>query len=416
MPPELTGSNPAAGGRSRADRRGLLAVAATFAINGAILATLLPRYPQVAASTGASAAEFGLALAAIGVGGFVGAASAPVLARRLGLVRVVVAGGVVLAGAALAVGLAPGVVALAVAFSVAGAADGVHDVAMNEVGLGEQDRLDRSVMGRLHGAWSVGATLGSAVGALMAGLQVPVAVHAGGVAIAAAAAQIAVGRHLRSRSPGGGLAPPGPEPDGRRQRTSSPSGRVHPRRRVLLSLLGLVTLAAMAAEGVPLDWSALVLRRALDASPGVAGLGPVVFSAGVLTGRLAIDPLIDRVGPGRVVRGSALLAALAMGVGLPAAAASESPWPLLVALVVAGAGAASTFPLLFSAGDGVARRLGLPEGSGTSIIGMLPRLGGLVLPVTVGLIASSFGLLAALGVVILGATVVAAVLPRLLRT
>ncbi|CAN5425371.1 MFS transporter [soil metagenome] len=395
------------------DRHALLAVAVTFGINGAVLSSLLPRFPQIVANTGATEATFGAALAAIGVGGFVGSAIMPALAARLGLVRVVVGAGVLLALASVAIASAPSVALLAAAFALGGAADGTHDVSMNEIGLGEQSRRTGSVMGRLHGTWSLGATAGAALGALMAGLQVPVPVHIGVVAALAVITQLGVARWLRAR-PVTGVASAGETAAG----PVAAAGEIVsdlPRRWPVLLLLAIVTLAAMAAEGVPLDWSALTLRLALDASPGVAGLGPVVFSAGVLLGRLGTDPAVDRYGAAGVVRGSCLLAATSMAVGLSTAAATDSPWPLLIALAVAGIGAASTFPLLFGAGDLVARRLRLPAGSGASIVGTLPRLGGLVLPITVGLLASALGLIAALGIMVVGALAVAALLPRLLR-
>lgn len=410
------------------DRRSLLAVAATFAINGAVLSSLLPRYPQIVANTGASEAEFGVSLAAIGLGGFVGSVIMPAVAARVGLTRVVVAGGVLMGLAGLSIALAPSVPLLAVAFALGGAADGIHDVSMNEVGLGEQSRRVSSVMGRLHGAWSLGATAAGAVGALMAGLDVPVPSHIGGVTVVAVTAQLLVGRWLRDRPAaveGEGSTHPivgrAPERTGwaaaeaADPRHAAAVAAALPRRWTVLLLLGGATLAAMAAEGVALDWSALTLRQALDASPGLAGLGPVVFSAGVLVGRAFTDPAVDRFGPARVLQVSGLVAAAAMGLGLPVGAATGSSWPVLVALAVAGVGAASTFPLLFGAGDLVARRLRLPPGSGASIVGTLPRLGGLVLPVVVGLIAAGFGLVAALGVMVVGALAVALLLPRLLR-
>lgn len=387
------------------DRRPLRAVAATFAINGAVLSSLLPRYPQIVASTGASEATFGLSLAAIGIGGFLGSAVMPALAARVGLTRVVMGAGVLMGVAGLLIALATSVPLLAVAFAFAGAVDGIHDVSMNEVGLGEQSRRARSVMGRLHGAWSVGATVAGAVGALMAGLDVPVAAHMAGVAVVAITAQLVVGRWLRDR--------PAPVADHRSAVDAVVA--TPPRRRTVLLVLAAVTLAAFAAEQVALDWSALMLRRGLDASPGLAGLGPLVFSAGVLAGRSVVDPAVDRLGPGRVVRLGNAGAALGLGAGLLAAGMTGLPWPALVGLAIAGIGVSANFPLLFGAGDAVADRLGLPEGTGTSIVGTLPRLGGLVMPAAVGLIASTVGLVPAVGVSAVVAVVVAALLPRILR-
>lgn len=183
-----------------------------------------------------------------------------------------------------------------------------------------------------------------------------------------------------------------------------------------MALVTAAVVAAMVAEMTPLEWSALLLRRELGTSPGVAGLAPVVFSAGILAGRTVTDPLVDRLGAPRLLRLANLAAAVAIGLGLLGSAVTDSAWPLLVGMAVGGAGVSADFPMMFGAGDVIATRLDLPAGTGTSVVGTLPRIAGLALPAFVGLVAEGLGLLVAVGVSVPAALAAAWLLPNLVAT
>jgi hypothetical protein len=128
-----------------------------------------------------------------------------------------------------------------------------------------------------------------------------------------------------------------------------------------------------------------------------------------------VDPLVDRLGPGRLLVLANPGAAAATCAGVALAAANGAAGPLLVALVVAGAGVSANFPLLFGAGDRVVERLRLPAGTGAAVTGTLPRLGGLVLPAAIGATAEAVGLVPALLAIAVGAAGTALVLPHLHR-
>lgn len=403
-------------------RRRLLALAVTFGVNGIGFPSLLPRYPQLADAVGASEAAFGLVLVGAGLGGLLGSVAAPLLARWVDLLGTIRLGGVALALAVVGVAAAPTVLLLAVAMAALGAADAMHDVAMNEVAVGEQRIRPGSIMGRLHGVWSVGATAGGAIGALLAGLGVPVLTHAAVVGILVVGAQLAALRLMRPPQ----VAAPTPAdtsheaivdgPPWWRILGRGPGGRGLRARSVAAGVALGATLAAMVVEITPQEWSSLLLRRELGSSPGVAGLGPVVFSAGILGGRVITDPLVDRLGTGRVLRIGNVGAAMALGAGLLAAHVTGLAWPLLLGLLVAGVGVSADFPLLYGAGEVIATRLDLPTGTGTSAVGLFARFGSLFMPAVIGVVAGAAGLSVALGLAATAGLLAAALLPRLVRT
>ena len=86
-----------------------------------------------------------------------------------------------------------------------------------------------------------------------------------------------------------------------------------------------------------------------------------------------------------------------------------------VGLLLGGLGASPVFPLMFTAGDAAAQRLGRPAGTGGSLVSAASRLGFLSSPVLVGFVAERLDLVVALAITPLGALLMLATLPRMLQ-
>src|SRR4029453_13531142 len=151
---DLPGAGPRRHRRvTAADRPRAAAIAVVFVANGLGGPSFLPRLPERQAALGLSDAGLGLALAGMAVGA---PAASPGAGGRGGR------GGGVRGGAALGTaGAAPSAAPLFGALAVVGAADAGMDIAMNANGAAYEAGSGRSVMHRLHGAWSLGA-LGAA--------------------------------------------------------------------------------------------------------------------------------------------------------------------------------------------------------------------------------------------------------------
>ena len=139
---------------------------------------------------------------------------------------------------------------VAVLLFVAGCGDGVQDVSMNAAGVTAQRRRARPVMQRLHASWSIGFLGGAIVGAVAAGVGVPITVHVPAATLAAALVAVVFVRWF-----------PPPEPVRLRSR---------PRMRLsaLPWLLGLGTALSAFMEIVPTDWSSLYLREVRGVAAG----------------------------------------------------------------------------------------------------------------------------------------------------
>jgi fucose permease len=345
---------------SRLSPRG--AVSAVFLTNGALFASLVPRLPELKSDLGLSAGALGAVLLGFGLGGLVGSSGSRWLVPRTG-VRLAVAAATVVALTVLPVtAVAPGAGVLFLLLVALGTADGLTDVAMNTSGLVVEARLGRSVLVSMHALWSVGAVLGGLAGSLAIATGVPMTAQLVLVALVVAA--------VAARA-----VPAMPEVLSRGTTSGPPRGG----RR--LALLCVLAVLAAVVEDAPASWSAVYLVDTLHAPEGASGLAFAAFMAAMLVGRLTGDRLVDRFGPDRVVRAGGLLAGASLAVTLVA----HDPVVAVAGFGLMGAGAATLFPVLFSAA-------GTEGAHAVAVMNTVARLGFLAAPVGVGQVADQAGL------------------------
>ncbi|SOC48784.1 Fucose permease [Blastococcus aggregatus] len=381
-------------------RRARTAVGACFFVNAVLYANLVPRLPELKAELGLSNTALGTALAAQPLGALLAGLTVAPLISRLGSARVAGVGLPVLAAAIWTAAAAPQWGVLAGALLVAGAVDAAVDVAQNAQGLRVQRRYGRSIINAFHGTWSVGSLAGGLVGAAAAGLGVPLSLHLGVVAVLFGAPALLGARLLLPGSDDGPGATPSPGAT-RRPRARARAG-------VGLAALGALAACAVVVEDAGSSWSALYLRVELDAAPAVAGLGFVALSLAMTLGRFTGDRAVDRFGRRRVVQAGGLLSA----VGLGAALALPSVPATLAGFALAGLGVATLVPAAYSAADELP---GLRPGLGLALVNVLLRIGSLVVPPLIGVVADATSLRVALLAVVvagLGTALLARSLPR----
>jgi hypothetical protein len=140
------------------------------------------------------------------------------------------------------------------------------------------------------------------------------------------------------------------------------------------------------------DWSAVYLRDALATGPAQAAAGFTAFSLAMAAGRFGGDRLAAGMGPARLLRGSAALAAaglaVALLIGQPAAA--------IAGFGLVGLGIANVIPILFSAAG---RVRGVPAGTALPAVATTGYFGFLAGPPLIGVTAELTGLPLALGLV-----------------
>jgi len=365
-------------GRGRAPglaRRSRVALSTVFFVNGLVLASWVPHIPAVKDAHALSDGELGLVLLALAAGAVLALPVAGWLVGRLGS-RLMTS--LAAAGFCLVLPLplvSPSVPWLALSLLVLGAGNGTLDVSMNAQAVALERQYGRPILSSFHGLFSLGGFAGAAIAGLAMSGGMGDRTHVTVTALVGAGAVASVLSWLvPSAGPAGR---PGPV-------------FVRPARALLG--LGLLAFGGLLAEGAMADWSAVYLRDALATSPAVAAAGFTAFSLAMAAGRFGGDRLAAGLGPARLLRGSAALAAAGLGVALligrPAAA--------IVGFGLVGLGIANVIPILFSAAG---RIRGVPAGTALAAVATTGYFGFLAGPPLIGLTAELTGLPLALGLV-----------------
>ncbi|AXG52782.1 integral membrane transport protein [Streptomyces lincolnensis] len=310
-------------------RRARYAVAAVFAVHGAVTGSFATRVPWIQDHASVGAGQLGLALAFPALGASVAMPLAGRISHTFGA-RNALRGLIALWTLSLVLpSLSPNLLTLCLALFVYGATAGMADVAMNALGVEVEERLGRSIMSGLHGMWSAGALVGSAAGTLAAHLGSDARLHhalAAGVLTVLGVASCAWVLDLQ---PAEDEEPP-------------PRFALPPRSALLI---GAVGFCAVFAEGASLDWSAVYLRDRLETSAGLAAACTTGFTLTMAIARIAGDRVVDRFGSVRTVRVSGVLAVLG---GLMIVVA-DRPAVAMSGFALMGLGIAVVVPLCFAA-------------------------------------------------------------------
>jgi MFS family permease len=302
------------------------AVFVVFTLSGLDIATWLGRVPSVRDTLDASTFTMGLLVLGMSVGSIGGLTFAGHIVARLGARR-----GVLVASACLALGMVAAGVAVTMGWGFAaiwvcliafGFGNGLCDVSMNVSGATAERLGGRTIMPLFHAAFSVGTLAGAGIGSLAERFEVPVALHFIVVGVLTSVAMIIAirwfgdDRHVE------------PEPTDTSP-VALPVSRWAIWRQPSTLLIGVIVLGMALAEGSANDWLPLAMidGHGLANDGGSAVL--TVFLAAMTVGRVAGSPLIDRFGRVLVLRVSAVVAVVGLGmlIGFPMgmSAAADDP-------------------------------------------------------------------------------------------
>ncbi|MFF4275480.1 MFS transporter [Streptomyces sp. NPDC001536] len=350
-------------------KRARYAVAAVFAVHGAVTGSFATRVPWIQDHASVSAGQLGLALAFPALGASVAMPLAGSISHRFGA-RNALRGLISLWTLALVLpALSPNLLTLCLSLFVYGATAGMADVAMNALGVEVENRLDRSIMSGLHGMWSAGALVGSAAGTLAAHLGSDARLHHALAAAVLTFLGLLACRWVLDLQPTEDEEPP-------------PRFALPPKSALLI---GAVGFCAVFAEGASLDWSAVYLRDQLETSAGLAAACTTGFTLTMAIARLAGDRIVDRYGAVRTVRTSGVLAVLG---GLLIVLANH-PAVAMAGFALMGLGIAVVVPLCFAA----AGRSGSNPSLAIAGVATITYTSGLVAPSAIGTIAQATSLL-----------------------
>ncbi|MEV6740031.1 MFS transporter [Streptomyces sp. NPDC051104] len=356
-------------------RRARYAVAAVFAVHGAVTGSFATRVPWIQDHAHVGAGQLGIALAFPALGASLAMPLAGRISHRFGA-RTALRGLLSLWTLSLILpSLSPDLFTLGAALFVYGASAGMADVAMNALGVEVENRLGRSIMSGLHGLWSAGALIGSAAGTLAAHLGSDARLHHALAAAVLTVLGLVACTWVLDLQPAEDEEPP-------------PRFALPPKSALLI---GAVGFCAVFAEGASLDWSAVYLRDQLDSSAGLAAACTTGFTLTMALARIAGDKVVDRYGAVRTVRVGGVLATLG---GLLIVVANH-PALAMGGFALMGLGIAVVVPLCFAA----AGRSGPNPSQAIAGVATITYTSGLVAPGAIGTLAQATSLVASFGLV-----------------
>ncbi|WSQ07744.1 MFS transporter [Streptomyces sp. NBC_01231] len=356
-------------------RRARYALAAVFAVHGAVTGSFATRVPWIQEHASVGAGQLGLALAFPALGASVAMPLAGRISHRFGA-RNALRGLITLWTLSLILpALAPNLPTLCLALFVYGASAGMADVAMNALGVEIENQLGRSIMSGLHGMWSAGALVGSAAGTLAAHLGSDARLHHALAAAVLTVLGLTACTWVLDIQPAEDEEPP-------------PRFALPPKSALLI---GAVGFCAVFAEGASLDWSAVYLRDRLDSSAGLAAACTTGFTATMAIARIVGDKVVDRFGSVATVRVGGVLAALG---GLLIVLAGH-PAVAMAGFALMGLGIAVVVPLCFAA----AGRSGPNPSLAIAGVATITYTSGLVAPSAIGGLAQATSLTVSFGLV-----------------
>lgn len=373
--------DPAAVARARRLLIGL------FALNGLMYSSWLARIPAVRDALGLSTAELGVVLLAGSVGALVTVTLSGALVTRYGGRVGLLLSSVGFAFAFALIGLGPtlGLVPLlALGVFLNGVSFALGNVPLNVETAGIERRMRRTVLPQFHAAFSIGAVLGSLLGATAARLGVPLIVQFAATAIVGTVWRLASirGAVLESRPvrPLGAGATGDPAAPRVAVRTRSAFGAWSEPRTLLI---GVVIMAAALTEGSANDWLSLAVVDGFRRPEAVGAAVFGVFVASMTGVRLLGTRLIDRWGRVAVLRVSGVvsfagLAVFGLAPRLEVAVLGVAAW---------GLGAALAVPIgIAAASDDPTRAAGR-----VSVVSAFSSMAALAAPPLLGLVAESVG-------------------------
>ena len=378
-------------------QRSRVGATAFFAINGILGFAFVPRLAEIQARLGLDDAGLGVVLAIGTAGGLVVGPLAAPLVHRWGAVPVASTVGLLALPPLVVMGWASVPAVFAIAFFFFWAADALMDSCMNTRALEVEAAYGRSIINGFHAWWSLGSIIGSALGALSALAGISLGTFLSVLAVLAAVALVSVW-----------AAGTGAVPEGEQSRNDHASGETHQlsRRRALAvmfgsggALLAAFIMAAILVEDVPARWGSVYLTDRL-ADPGAwIAVTYIALTSAMTLGRFTGDRLVERFGEVRWIRWSMAAVAVAMTTAL----AVGTPLAFVVASAVSGFGVATLFPAAMRA---AARLPGVTPATGVALVTWFSRIGFVISPLAVGLIAQGAGIAWGLGIVVVAAVAI----------
>lgn len=355
---------------------------ATMAVlfcNGLLYATWGVSIPAIKAKFGLSESVLAVAMAAVAIGGIATMAQAGRWIAATGSGRASIHSGLLMAAAAAPILLMPSYTTLLMLLCVYGVATAANDVAANSQGAHLESLSQRSVIGQLHGSFSIGGLAGALLASAWSGSALPANANFWALAALVSIAMLFSAKYMLNEQDA---------PSTTASATDNTPSESDPRAISRLRMFGALAFCALVVEGAFYDWAAVYMREVVQAPASWVGLGYAAFAVGMTLGRIFGDKVRDRYEHQLVMVGSGAICIAGLAVVL----GTTSPYMVVAGFWITGLGLSNFIPMLFSSAGRLAQNAGLPASQGLAVTTRMAYVGLLVGPLVIGPIAQVVGL------------------------
>ena len=265
----------------------------------------------------------------------------------------------------------------------------INNIAINTQAVSVEKLCGHSIMGGMHGTWSLACFCGGMFTLALSKLGVGITAHFC-MTISYAVLNLCIfGRLLYPYD--ADIKAKSPSDEGKTRGMFSPTP--------FILMLGVVAFACMSCEGTMYDWSILYFRDVVKVPPENSAIGYISFMSMMALGRFSSDFFVNRFGRTRVLQFSGITVMF----GMMAAVLFPQILTASLGFFFVGMGVSAVIPICYSSA-GRSRRM--PAGIAIATVSSIGFLGFLMGPPIIGFIAGmsslrySFATMAVVGLLV----------------
>ncbi|MEQ9307964.1 MAG: MFS transporter [Balneolaceae bacterium] len=350
--------------RNRNHKKELYAVCAALSVLGLAFSSWAARVPDIRDAAFLTAATLGYALLMRGSGTVLMLPLVAMGINRFGAKKVALVTGLIVAFSLFPITLMNNWISLGFLLIIVGAASSSFNISVNALGSKVEKDTGRSHMSKIHSWFGIGNLSGALIGTLMVKFGVSAFFHFLGMSVLIVCILGFIYQYLPEDAP---------HPNAVRPRFEWPHGG--------LIALGAICFLGASVEGSINNWIGLFFTDYIKVEEGYGPIGYTLFAGALLGMRIIGDRLKNRFGAKKLV----VVGTTSASIGIILAVLVPNIFVSGFGILIAGAGVALTFPMVFSAA-------GREGAIALTSVAAFSSIGGMVSQPILGLIVEGAGL------------------------
>jgi predicted MFS family arabinose efflux permease len=318
-----------------------------FFIQGFAATATVPRIPELIEQIGVNLVVWGTVIGFSGLGALLPLMFTNRLVARFGTRPIIRISAVFIALCVIAVPWSTNVYVFFAIQIVQTMAFSAYNIGINSASVMLQKKMKRTIIGKMHAAWSIGAASSAAISGILVNF-IDFITHMALIGVICLIAFQYAGRLLLE-----------PEADGHQKEAERQKKVSWLKTPPYVWLLTAGLFAGVWPEVVMIDWSALFSKEVMGLSPAMSAIPYTVFTVAMIIGRFSLDRVTKRVHISDLAKWGALAGSILIAAGVwlgPLVAQTDKTLGLVVLCVfwgIAGLGVGPQVPSFFTAGGNV---------------------------------------------------------------